>query len=563
VRNFSFVSLILGLLLSLLLAPARAPAADATVDLSGAGKAIERALATSSMPGLVVAITDRQQVRKVIVHGYADLKTRQPLAATSRFGIGSISKAFTAIALMELADEGRFDPQAPIVRYLPAFAVNSHYAPITGQDLLSHTAGLPSYLVDTSSSRYVLVQLKDFTPTYAPGAHWWYSNTGFQVLGYALEDIAGMPYHTIIQQRVLERLGMSASASVIDDSERARMAVSYMRWPYDGSYVEFPWFEYSAGDSSIVSDAADMCAYVRFYLNRGVGPRGRLLSEAAFIKLTTPILNDYAYGLEINKDKGATIIKHSGGIAGYHSEIEAHLQDGFGLVFLSNGGLDGTMKDWIVSVVTAAFHAAPLPPSPANAPDPYEAPLTDYTGVFQLGSRKTATHDGPVQFTISAGHLVVTQGKTSIPLARMGPDMFRTPNTDVDALPFFFGRKHKSKDPAVIEVSRGVKWYTRNKTAAPPVPDIPAEFAAYVGHFATNGPEGPVARVFVRDGHLMMMVSADEAPELQSLEPVGPGAFRVGEPDYNPERAVFDAISGGRALRLTLTGVALYRKDTP
>ena len=99
-RNFSFVSLILGLLLSLLLAPARAPAADATVDLSGAGKAIERALATSSMPGLVVAITDRQQVRKVIVHGYADLKTRQPLAATSRFGIGSISKAFTAIALM-------------------------------------------------------------------------------------------------------------------------------------------------------------------------------------------------------------------------------------------------------------------------------------------------------------------------------------------------------------------------------------------------------------------------------------------------------------------------------
>jgi D-alanyl-D-alanine carboxypeptidase len=552
VRHFSFASLLWGVLLNLLLAPARAPAADAPVDLSSAGKVIERALATSSMPGLVVAITDRQQVRKVVVHGYADVKTRQPLVATSRFGIGSISKAFTAIALMELADEGRFDPQAPIVHYLPTFAVHSHYAAITGQALLSHTAGLPSYLVDTSSSRYVLVQLKDFTPTYAPGTHWWYSNTGFQVLGYALEDIEGMPYHTIIQRRVLERLGMSASASVIDDSERGRMAVSYMRWPYDGSYVEFPWFEYAAGDSSVVSDAADMCAYVRFYLNRGAGPNGRVLSEAAFTKLTTPILNNYAYGLEISHDKGVTIIKHGGGIAGYHSEIEAHLQDGFGLVFLSNGGLDGTMRDWIVSVVTAAFHAAPLPPVPASAPDPYEASLTDYTGVF-----------GPLQFTIAAGHLVVTQGKSSLPLERMGPDMFRTPNTDADAVPFFFGREQKPKDPAVIEVSRGLKWYTRNKTAAAPAPDMPAEFAAYVGHYSTNGPEGPVARVFVRGGHLMMMVSADEAPELQSLEPVGPGAFRVGEPDYNPERAVFDAISGGRALRLTLTGVPLYRKDTP
>src|SRR5690349_15659208 len=90
--------------------PASAGPTPADIDarLSQTYAAIDRGLAASSMPGLVVGITDRHQLRKVFVHGYADLKAHAPLTSESRFAIGSISKAFTSIALLQLAQEGRF-----------------------------------------------------------------------------------------------------------------------------------------------------------------------------------------------------------------------------------------------------------------------------------------------------------------------------------------------------------------------------------------------------------------------------------------------------------------------
>src|SRR3546814_15240541 len=92
---------------------------------------------------LIVSITDRDRPILVAAHGYADIDRRIAATADTRFAIGSISKSFAAVALMQMADEGRFDPEAPIARYLPDFHVRSSYAPITGASLMSHTSGLP------------------------------------------------------------------------------------------------------------------------------------------------------------------------------------------------------------------------------------------------------------------------------------------------------------------------------------------------------------------------------------------------------------------------------------
>src|SRR3546814_12969618 len=82
---------------------------------------------------LVVAVTDRNRMLMVASHGFADIDRRTPATPGTRFAIGSISKSFTAVALMQMADEGRFDPDAPIARYLPDFRVRSAFAPITGE----------------------------------------------------------------------------------------------------------------------------------------------------------------------------------------------------------------------------------------------------------------------------------------------------------------------------------------------------------------------------------------------------------------------------------------------
>lgn len=552
------------LALCLLALPGKGATDDLDSRLTRLGVAIDGAQEHSSMPGLVVGITDRHALRKVIVHGYADLKSRKPLTAESRFAIGSISKAFTSIALMRAFEENRFDPQAPITRYLPSLVIHSRFAPITGHDLLTHTSGLPDYLPDSASSRYAAIELKDFEPSYAPGAHWWYSNTGYQLLGYVLENIEHDTYAKILRRRVLEPIGMTSTSAIIDDSERDRMVVSYMRWPYDGGFVEAPWFEYSAGDGSIVSTVADMSAYVRFILNRGAADRVRVLSERSFAALTTPVLEDYAYGLWVKKKDGRTIIGHSGSIGGFHASVEAHMEDGFGLVFLCNASIDQDLKTWIEGAVTAAFQGKAIPPPPAASAASALPDLHDYVGQFSRADSGTPNASAAI-LTVSflKDHLVLETEHGNLPLERMGADLFRATGDSAGVFPFVFGRSGEDEKGKVTDVSQGTHWYTVKGFpdaihAAPPV-----DYAAYVGHFVNNGPEGPIARVYVRNGRLMMVLSEDDDPTPQPLEPVGPGYFRIGKEDYSPERARFDTLIDGRALRLFVSGVPLYRKDIP
>jgi D-alanyl-D-alanine carboxypeptidase len=543
--------------------PAQARSHGDPVALDSAAAAIQRALASSSAPGVVVGITDRAQTRKVIVSGYADLKARIPLTPDSRFALGSISKSFTAVALMELADEGRFEPQAPIARYLPEFRLQSHYRPVTGRDVMSHTAGLPNYYEDAASSRYALVKLQEFFPVYPPGAHWWYSNTGYQILGYVIESIERTPYATVIQNRVLDRLGMRSTIPVIDDAHRKAMAVSYEHWPYDGSYVEAFWFEYSASDGSIVSDVPDMCAYVRLYLNRGATPHGRLLSEKSFDELTKPVLHDYAYGLFVRHEDGDTVISHDGSIAGFHSHMEAHMNDGFGIVVLTNGGLDESIEKWIAQVVKAAYQGQTLPPAPVV---PAKPNLNDYAGTYRAESGVSSAGSA-LEVIVAGDHLALKRADGNRALERMGPDVFRETGVGSDNLPFFFFRSGDGKTGKVTDVSHGAEWYAGKDFSGTVARAAASAYAAYVGHYAHHGPEGPAARVFVRNGTLMMASGYDGPPQAapEPLVPVGGDAFRPGKADvaYNPERVRFDTVEDGRALRLNKTGVRLYRMETP
>jgi len=532
--------------------------ADVDSRLAETGRAIETVLAATPQPGLIIGITDRQSLRKVIVHGYADLKTRTPLKADSRLAIGSISKAFTSIALLQLADEQRFDLHAPITRYLPWLDIHSKFAAMTGHDMMSHTAGLPYYLTDSASSRFAGLELKTFEPTYAPGTHWQYSNTGYQLLGYALENIEGSRYSKIIQRRVLQPLGMTSSSSIIDDAERASMTASYTRWPYDGKYVEAPWFEYTAGDGSIVSTVSDMSAYTRFILNRGVGPKGRVLSERAFAALTTPVRDDYGYGLWIRREDGQTVISHGGGIAGFRSHIEAHMEEGFALVFLSNGGIGEPLRKWVTASVAAAFADHPAPPPFTPERDPLTANLSDYAGSYGSASEPAASRRPKLQFAVVNGNLTLKQAAGDQPLQRIGIDAFRVAGDSNDNQAYIFTRAAEGR---VVQVSHGAEWYV-TKEFTDPVASSTHDYSTFVGHYVYPGPEGPAGRIFVRSGELVGVFAWEEQLFTQKFVPLESGVFRMGDEDYSPERARFDGIVDGHAQRLTISGVPLYRRET-
>ena len=539
----------IGIILMCIVALAVLPAANAQQDdlgarVSRALEAIGRAVDASTRPAVVIGITDRTHTLQVFAKGYYDLKTKGPVTKETLIEIGSITKSFTAIALMQLFDEGRFDPRAPITKYIPWFQVKSTFEPITGHHLLTHTAGIPNYRPDVASMMSATYELRDFEPSYAPGEHFWYSNIGFQTLGYALERIERKTYPEIIRSRIFDKLDMGSSYAVIDDQLRSKLPVSYSMWPYNNEYVEQPWFEYAAADGSISATAGDMSAYARLLLNRGNTRNGRLISEKAFDMLTKPELNNYAYGLDVRQADGDTIIGHGGGIAGFASLLEVHMKDGFAIVVLSNAGYDGNLVQWVGNTLKAAYRNQPLPAFP-NPPAPPTG--SEWAGVY-----KSPITGKTVEFVGEGNRLSLKQGDSVVPLTRIGRDAFRGPLID-PVYPFVFERQGGK----VAEVSYGPEWYANDAYTGPKEFNTPQNYAAYVGRYENHNPEGSFVRVFIRKGQLLVASGIDGSG--RPLVPAGDATFRPKDPDYNPERYRFDSIVEGHALRMIVSGMPMYR----
>jgi D-alanyl-D-alanine carboxypeptidase len=498
--------------------------------------------------GLVVAVTDRERLRLVATHGYADIERRVPVTPETRFAIGSISISFTAITLMQLADEGRFDPDAPIARYLPDFHPRTTFPAITGHALFTHTAGLPNYMTDVASMRYLIAALNAFEPRYAPGANFWYSNSGYQLLGYAVERIEHRPFPLVLQQRVLDRLGMTATAPQMDDRLRGTMAESYTRTP-DGAYVRAPWFDYLAADGAIVSTAADMSAYGRMLLARGDTPKGRLISARAFDRFAKPALDDYGYGIDVQE--GGRVLAHGGSIAGFQAYLAAYPADGFAVVFLGNGPADKPLRDRILARLSQAAGGQAKPAAAAVA-----KPNVDVAG---FAGRFVDPKGGALVFAANAtGGLSLEEGGKALPLTRLGENSWGLYLTTRGPRAFTFFRDAAQ---VVTDVVEGASDYAKPGGAGK-IAATPAAYLPLVGRYRMHGEEGPDMRILARDGRLLLAYIGYGGDPMV-LEEAGPGRFRPTMPAHSPEWISFDTIIDGQAQRMKLTGVSLYRIDLP
>lgn len=515
---------------------------DEAVDL------IRQALSSSSVPGMVIGISDRDRLHRVIVHGYADLKTKRPVTEETGFAIGSISKSMTAIALLQLMEENRYDPTLPASDFLPWFSVKSAYGDVTGHHLLTHTASLPddNLCTDSPAGTY---QLRNYELPYAPGTHHWYSNVGYQALGFTLEAIEKAPYNSIIERRILTPLGMNASHGRIDNTQRGQIAESYDPSPADDSLVEAAWVEYSAGDGSVVSTVGDLSTYARFILNRGAGPDGRLISDTAFSLFTTPLFEGYAYGIEIRQTQQGVVYEHTGAIAGYRANLEAHMDEGYSIVTLRNGPIEPELGQWILDTIQAAHHNLPLKAPPAK---PEKISASHYAGTYRNAAGQV------LQFEDISGKLTLKSNDTSVELKRIASAIFRGPSDHPGNSAYIFGQASEDAQSDVTDVAYGTEWYVKdgsNLTATP----SPSELVPYAGHYETYGCSPDPLRIFMRNGKLAGHIDG----EMTVLVSLGNGIFRPAEPAFNPERIQFNTITGSKALALKAADVPAYRVETP
>ena len=526
-------------------------------------KFIEQKMMEGNIPGIAVALTDRNKLLRVSTYGYSDIGTKIPVTPETLFDLGSIGKSFTSIALLQLYEKGRLDLHAPVTRYLPWFQLRSQYDPITCHHLLSHTAGITNGSDLAPHGSFEVWGLRQQKTAVPPGKRYHYSNVGYKTLGLLLEEVLDQPLGKILNSGILDPLNMNASHGSITHKTRKIMAVGYRPFyddrPDHSSYPQIPatWHEYGAGDGCIASTAADAAAYLRMYLNRGRGPKGRILSEETFNLMTHPKTEvskeqSYGYGIRIEKIDGYAHLTHGGGTPGFRTVMLADMDNGYGAVVLTNslrGGIaTGSVSRFALKLLRATKLGKELPEVPPSR-DPLKVEdAADYSGTYKAGDKSfTMIEEG--------NRLILQQGDDRIALEPRGNDRFYVNHPDYSLFLLEFSRE----EGIVVEAFHGSSWYVNDRYKGPATFDTPKEWIAYTGHYRSHNPWGSNFRVFLRKGVLTVVRAGGSAT---TLSPIGKGVFRLGKEKDFPEFIKFDAIASGRALRATLKSCEYYRAFT-
>jgi CubicO group peptidase (beta-lactamase class C family) len=331
----------------------------------------------ADFPGGSLAIVEGNRVSLLSAVGVSDLDAQTPVTPDTVFCIGSLTKSFTATALLQLRDQGLVDLDAPVTRYLPWFRVgDANEQSITLRHLLTHTSGLPtnSHAVvwqDEVSIRnsidHAVHALKEVNLHHPPGTAFEYANMNYVVLGRVIEQVAGMPWEQYVTEHVLAPAGMTHSAlhtSAVDPKVLAR--------PYGPEFGRLAAAPLQVGDfmapaSNLLSTARDMARYAASHLGTGDALLGaQSLREAHLGGADNGLGEHYAFGWLNEQLDGVTVVHH-GGAAGHSAAVYLVPERQLAIVVLL-GAYGHLMNDQIASGVLALAlgHEPPPTQSPSE-----------------------------------------------------------------------------------------------------------------------------------------------------------------------------------------------------
>ena len=315
---------------------------------------IEHERAAKAIPAISIALVDGQRIVWARGFGWADSAKSVPATATTVYRVGSVSKLFTDIGIMQLVERGQLDLDAPIQRYLPDFHPRNPFAgSITARELTSHRAGLGreppvgNYFDDTGPSLAATVaSLNSTSLVYAPGTHTKYSNAGIAVLGYVLEKTQRESFYPYLKRAVLDPMGLQSSAFEPLPALRARLAKGTM-WTIDGARSDAPTFELGMGPcGSMYSTVTDLGRFLQIMFARGsVGDGRRVLAAGTIDSMWTPQFaprgtrTGYGIGFRVGELDGRRLIGHDGAIYGFATTLLGLPDDSLGVVVVAT--LDG------------------------------------------------------------------------------------------------------------------------------------------------------------------------------------------------------------------------------
>ena len=519
---------------------------------------IQQQMAEKELPALSIALIDNQQIVWAEGFGMADFKTKTPATADTVYRVGSVSKLFTDIAIMQLVERGELNLDAPVTDYLPDFHPKNPFGtPITLRQLMSHRSGLlreppvGNYFETSQPTLAATVHsLNDTELVFPPNTHTKYSNAAIAVVGYLLETQNHKPFAQYLKSSVLDPIGLRHSSFEPEPAIVANLAKGEM-WTYDGLTFEAPTFQLGmAPAGSMYSTVNDLGRFVSVLLAQGKTENTAVLKPATLEQMWSPQFPNpggrvFGLGFIVRSLDGHRLVGHGGATYGFATTVGLLPEDKVGVVVVAT-------KD-AVNAVTERIGEESLRLVLAHrAGKPLEIPLATNPVPQELGRKlagRYGTGDDALDLTYLDGHLSMLKlaGGEQLELRKVrqsGDDLIADGVTG-------FGTE-VSPVPEGIHV--GSK--TLPRVAVPTPSDFPAKWRGLLGEY---GWDHDILYVFEKDNRLNVLI---EWMEFDALTPVSDDIFNFPPRGlYDGEKAIFTRDSSGNATQVQVSGVVFKRRS--
>ncbi len=402
-------------------------------------------MAGQGLPGMSVGLVHDGQLVWAKGYGYSDTEKKTPASPATIYRMASVTKTFTATAIMQLRDAGKLGLDDPVSKYLPWFKVSSRFsdAPaITLRHLLTHTSGLPreaAFPYWTDNAFPTLEEIKATLPgqeaIFPTETRWKYSNLGFALAGEVIAAVSGEPYEHYIRTHILEPLGMASSSMALPEAQLSRLATGYGQRQPNGSRVTRPFTDCRGitPAANLSSTVEDLAKYLAFQMSDGtVG--GKVILKASTLKemhrvqwIQQDWQSGWGLGFSVTHLGGKAYVGHIGILSGYRTAISFLPDEKAGVIVLSNAD-DGQPSFYLRQVF--ALLGGTLKAAPVQAP----VPQVDQAWVRFTG--RYCNFWGESDVRILDGNLVLVDPEADEPLNGMirlipdGKDRFRVPVPD-------------------------------------------------------------------------------------------------------------------------------------
>ncbi len=559
--NKSALFIALALLLAVLVPnlPAQSPSVDATPEYSQVAAKlssfIEHEMQDKALPAFSIALIDDQKIVWAHGFGYQDPNKKTPATAETVYRIGSVSKLFTDIGVMQLVEKGELDLDAPVSKYLPDFHPHNPFdKPITLRELMSHRAGLlreppvGNYFDPSDLSLADMVKsLNDTTLVYAPETHTKYSNAGVATVGYVLQEHSGQPFASYLKHAVLDPMGLHDSAFGPDPRLMQNLSKAYM-WSYDGKVFQAPTFELGMAPAGCMySTVLDLSRFVSVLFNGGQGPDGHVLNKETLEKMWTPQFakldqkNGFGIGFLVTQLDGHRMVGHGGAIYGFATQLAALPEQKLGAVAVTTMDSSNAVAEHVTEealrLMLAAKEGKPLPEIQATEPIPIER-VHELEGRYGAGASAVDLLEQEHQL-----FLLPVAGGVQVRLQQIGNDLIEDGRMG-------YGPKITPSNNAIK-----IEDKTLERVDAPKPIEIPDRWKGLIGEY---GWDYDTLYIFERNGKLTALIEwFDYAP----LEEASKDVFNFPHSGlYDGEQAIFTRDADGNATQVKVSGVIFKRR---